>query len=94
MELTKHQVRKLAKLQWLIDYYCGKPCFEISPILETTIIPNSETILINIRNAPKSKWYESRISFWAYISPRGKIEHIKNEIFNDKSIYDKHFKKA
>ena len=94
MKLTKHQVRKLANLQYEIDYYCNKPCFEVSPIIETTVIPNTETILISIRNAPNSPWYETRISFWAYISPRGKIEQIKNELFNDKSIYDKHFKGA
>jgi hypothetical protein len=95
MTLTKHQNRKIAKLQYLINYFCGEPCFEKSPIIETTSIENSETILISIRNAPGSRWYESRINFWAYITPRGKIQYIKNDLINDsKSIYDKHFKRA
>ena len=94
MTLTKHQNRKIANLQYLINYFCNKPVFEKSPIIETTPIEGSETILINIRNAPDSRWYETRISFWAYISPRGKIEQIKNDLVGDKSIYDKHFKGA
>lgn len=92
MNLTKHQQRKIAKLQHEIDYYCGKPVFEISPILEVLPIEGSETILISIRNAPNSRWYETMISFWAYISPRGKVEQVKSDFVGDKSIYDKHFK--
>jgi hypothetical protein len=89
--MTKHQERKIAKLNSVINYYCGKPVFEISPVINIHLMENTETILIHITNAKDSRWYETRIDFWAYISPRGKVEQVKGNQA-DKSIYDKHFK--
>jgi hypothetical protein len=92
MTLTKHQVRKIAKLQSQIDYFCGQPCFEIPPVITTHDIEYTDTILVSVTNATGSRWYETQISFWAYISPRGKLEQCKADCMRSKSIYDKHFR--
>lgn len=84
--ITKHQQKKIDKINSNIKYFCDSVSFSEKPIIEIIPLDESDTILIHVKNSDNAKWYETRIDIWGFISPRGKYTKGK---YCGKSIYNK-----